>query len=389
MIKQYLTGYLHRNRCTLLGVGPMSKNCVDATIELANTYKVPLMLIASRRQVDSDEFGGGYVNNWTTAEFAKYVTDTDKQGRVLLARDHGGPWQNNKEQDAKLSLRRAIESAKSSFKSDIDAGFLILHIDPSIDIHGTSSQSDVLDRVFELLEYCWIYAQSQGKEIVFEIGTEEQSGSTNTQDELDFTLSAVERFCDLNKLPRPVFVVIQTGTRVMETRNIGSFDSPLRVAEEVPSEIQVPKMVEICFRHGIFMKQHNTDYLSNESLQWHPRLGIHAANVAPEFGVTETKALIHVLETNNLDSLAEEFLGLAFKSRKWEKWMLPNSSASDRDKSIIAGHYIFATPECQEFKLKAAVELKKLGVKLDDHLKAEVKESICRYMRCFRLVNSR
>lgn len=28
----------------------MSKNCVDATIELADQYKSPLMLIASRRQ---------------------------------------------------------------------------------------------------------------------------------------------------------------------------------------------------------------------------------------------------------------------------------------------------------------------------------------------------
>ena len=34
-------------------------------------------------------------------------------------------------------------------------------------------------------------------------------------------------------------------------------------------------------------------------MQWHPRLGIHAANVAPEFGVAETRALINILEKNN------------------------------------------------------------------------------------------
>ena len=49
------------------------------------------------------------------------------------------------------------------------------------------------------------------------------------------------------------------------------------------------------------MKEHNTDYLSNDSLKWHPKLGIHAANVAPEFGVEETKAFIQLLKNNKLN----------------------------------------------------------------------------------------
>ena len=59
-----------KKKCTLLGIGPMSKNCIDVTIELANKYNVPIMLIASRRQIESNELGGGYVNNWTTEEFS-------------------------------------------------------------------------------------------------------------------------------------------------------------------------------------------------------------------------------------------------------------------------------------------------------------------------------
>ena len=51
----------------------MSLNVVDSSIELADKYKSPIMLIASRRQIDSDEFGGGYVNNWTTKNFSNYV----------------------------------------------------------------------------------------------------------------------------------------------------------------------------------------------------------------------------------------------------------------------------------------------------------------------------
>ena len=81
---------------TLLGVGPMSKNVIDATIELSDYYKVPLILIASRRQIDSDYHGGGYVCNWSTEEFSKYVKKnqrknlplwleiTEVRGRILL-----------------------------------------------------------------------------------------------------------------------------------------------------------------------------------------------------------------------------------------------------------------------------------------------------------------
>ena len=37
-------------------------------------------------------------------------------------------------------------------------------------------------------------------------------------------------FCEKNKLPKVTFVVIQSGTKVMETKNVGSF--------EVTSEVE-------------------------------------------------------------------------------------------------------------------------------------------------------
>lgn len=388
MIHQRLQSFLQKRHCTLLGVGPMSVNCVDATIELANEHEVPILMIASRRQIDSEEFGGGYVNNWTTEEFARYVTDKDKKGKILLARDHGGPWQNTREKDAQLGLRRAMESAKSSYRSDIAAGFQVLHIDPSIDIHGQPDVDEVLDRVFDLYDYCWSQAQQNNREIIFEVGTEEQSGSTNSQEELDYTLNEINKFCRKNKFDPPAFVVIQCGTRVMEMRNVGSFDSPVRVANEIPAEIQLPKMIEICNRHGIFMKEHNTDYLSDEALQWHPRLGIHAANVAPEFGVAESKALVGILEDNGFHELATRFLALAYESNKWDKWMLDGTTATDRDRSLIAGHYVFSTPECKELKAEAAKLLARKHIDLEAHLKQQVKNSILRYLRSFRLVRS-
>ncbi|MDD9897479.1 MAG: tagatose-6-phosphate kinase, partial [Candidatus Melainabacteria bacterium] len=154
MIRTKLETTMRSRRCTLLGVGPMSVNCVDATIELANEHRIPLMLIASRRQIDSADFGGGYVNNWTTEEFANYVIENDKRGYVMLARDHGGPWQNTLEKEKKLSLRQAMESAKKSYEADISSGLQIIHIDPSVDIFGGSTTDEILERAYELLDFC-------------------------------------------------------------------------------------------------------------------------------------------------------------------------------------------------------------------------------------------
>ena len=385
MIEKKLLNFLNR-RNTLLGVGPMSINCVDAVIDICNNHRIPIMLIASRRQIDSEEFGGGYVNNWTTEEFADYVINKDKFGNIFLARDHGGPWQNDLERERKYSLRKAMESAKESYKSDIDSGFQILHIDPSIDIHGPVSVDEGLERLFELYDYCYKYAQKNGKDIIFEIGTEEQSGSTNSKEELKYTLTKTYEFCEKNNFIKPTFVVIQTGTKVKELRNVGSLDTPFRVKNEIPAEIQIPQMINICNEYGIFMKEHNADYLSNEVLSWHPRLGIHAANVAPEFGVTESKSFVSILETNGLNNLAEEFLEISYESGKWKKWMIKNSEASDRTKSLISGHYIFSSDKFMELKKLAEHSLKEKGIDLNKLMIEDIKKSIFRYLKSFRIV---
>ena len=377
-----LKSYRQNRNCTLLGIGPMSKNCVDASIELANEYKSPLMLIASRRQIDSSQFGGGYVENWTTENFAKYVILNDTEKNIILARDHGGPWQNEVEVTQNFKLDEAMKSAKDSYKADIDAGLQILHIDPSIDIHTNLNIDQTLERIFELYEFCWTYARQKNKDILFEIGTEEQSGSNNTKEELEYTLDKMKKFCQSYKMPFPSFIVIQAGTKVMETKNIGSFDSPIRIENELPPEIQIPKMIEICNKYEIFMKEHNTDYLSTVSLLWQPRLGIHAANVAPEFGVAETKAFISALEEGGHRDLLEHFIQISYESMKWKKWMLKDTKANDRDKAIIAGHYVFSSKEFIELKSEASKRIKNLNL----FLKKSVKDSIHRYMKAFNLL---
>ena len=199
---------------------------------------------------------------------------------------------------------------------------------------------------------------------------------------MEYTLAKMKIFCKSNKIKYPSFVVIQAGTRVMETSNIGSFESPVRITNELPPEIQIPQMIRICDKYDIFMKEHNADYLSNESLRWQPRLGIHAANIAPEFGVAETKAFLDILKLNNQNDLYEEFLMISYESMKWKKWMLKDTNADDTQRAIIAGHYVFSHNDFIELKAKASAKINNL----DDYLKNRVKESILRYMIAFNLM---
>ena len=381
-----ISNYLYKKNCTLLGVGPMSKNCVDVSIEIADEYKFPLMLIASRRQIDSAQHGGGYVNNWTTEAFSNYVKNKSKNNNILLCRDHGGPWQNNFEKNEKYSIERAMKSAKESYLVDIKAGFKVIHIDPSEDLNGTPSIDIILDRIYELYEYCWEKAMELDKEILFEIGTEEQSGLTNTTGELDYSLSRIINFCEAKKIPKPTFVVIQSGTKVAEMKNIGAFDASLRIKNQLAVEIQVPQMINICNKYNVLMKAHNADYISNSALQSHPKLGIHAINVAPEYGVCESRSLVEILEQYSLNSLSDEFQNLSVKSNKWNKWMLPNSNASFKEKALIAGHYIFSIPEFIEIKNEASKYLSNKSIDLDGELKKNIKKSIMRYVHNLSIV---
>ena len=101
----------------------MSKNCIDASIELSDKYLLPLMLIASRRQIDFQEIGGGYVENWSTCQFSKYVQKKSKKKQIILCRDHGGPWQNNLEIEKNYNIKQAMQSAKKSYMEDIKNNF--------------------------------------------------------------------------------------------------------------------------------------------------------------------------------------------------------------------------------------------------------------------------
>ena len=70
------------------------------------------------------------------------------------------------------------------------------------------------------------------------------------------------------------------------------------------------------------------------------------------------------------------------ESKKWKKWMIKNSNAKKLDKAIIAGHYIFSTPEFKKIKKNSE---RIIGKNVDKILKYEIKKSIWRYFELLDL----
>ena len=86
--------------------------------------------------------------------------------QYYLCRDHGGPWQRDEERRAKLPEKEAMERGLTSYYADIDAGFDLLHIDPTKDpdyAMGTVPMDTVLNRTVELIEKTEAYRKAKGK----------------------------------------------------------------------------------------------------------------------------------------------------------------------------------------------------------------------------------
>lgn len=377
MNREIITTFID-NGNTLLGIGSISTNITNAAIDIANETDIPIMLIASRRQIDSKYIQRGYVNNWSTEEFASYVRNRQKKDNIILARDHGGPWQNNIEITNKLSLKDAMKSAKESYLQDIEAGFDILHIDPSIDIYEQLSFDKIFERLVELYEFCSQEALAQKKNIEFEIGTEEQMIHINSLLDFKSMLYRVKSHCEISGLKTPLFIVSQIGTKVMETKNIGLLN---QADKNLLNEIKM--LCSAAKENRFYVKVHNTDYLNPQILKDFPEMKINAANVAPEFGVCETNNFLKLLEENYLISLENEFLDLAYNSKKWEKWVILGSDITNRNKAILAGHYVFSDERFIKIKEEAQKHIK--TVNIDEYLKSKVKDCIMNYINCFTI----
>ena len=321
-----------------IGIGPMSRLCVDAVYQYSNNNAQPIMLIASRRQVECETLGRGYVNGWTTEKFGEYCAGLRAKfpkSQVFLCRDHGGPWQGNNEDG--MDLLHAMERAEKSFEADILSGFDLLHIDPSLCRDGNVSTRAVLENTAKLLRHCDRFAKEHGKSIEYEIGTEENVGTITTPESFSQLVGGIAAVCARDGIAKPIFVVGQTNSLVKEMRQIGEFNSKNTVM-----------LMSAAASHGFLLKEHNADYLFEYQFRQRLAANVPAMNVAPEFGVIESQAFVAFCLKNGHADKVDRFLRLSLESGKWRKWLINPDYVSDYDRAIIAGHYVFGQPEFAE-----------------------------------------
>ena len=283
-----------------LGFGPMSPEAIRAICNYTHNTSRPLMIIASRNQVDAES---GYV--MTTPELRKLL-DTLPTDYVWMCRDHCGPYFLDTEKG--LSLKAAIEATKKTIAYDIEQGFDLIHIDTSR-----------VDDTYGVAEELFKFAIDLNPNLRFEFGTEENvgvaAGVKKYQEDVKFA----------SQFPNMDFVVAQTGSLTMEDRQVGSFDVAM-----------VRKLVGFANNAGVKLKEHNADYLTAEQIQLRKQAGVHACNIAPQLGVIQTKTILQLAEQYDVD--AKDFKQLVLDSKKWSKWII---DGDDAVKVNVAGHYCF------------------------------------------------
>ena len=131
-------------RDTFLGLGPMSVEVINSIDAFSKKHKKKIMLICSRNQIESEKLGRGYVNNFSTKDFSKYVK-RKKNNLLIMSRDHCGPFKRDND---KRNLKKEVDNCKVSLKDDIKNDFQILHIDTS---ECGNAKYEVAS---ELIDYC-------------------------------------------------------------------------------------------------------------------------------------------------------------------------------------------------------------------------------------------
>ena len=306
-------------------IGPMSKNVVDAVVEFDGNFG----FIPSRRQVD---YNGGYVNSWTTGEFATYVN-----GRVPIERDHGGIGQGYKHDDG-------IESYMHDCRY-----FDKIHIDPWKEYQDFDKG---LQETIDCINF--IYLVMGKKEVKFEVGTEESIRRFEV-DELENLLRHLKGKLEPEIFENIEYVVVQSGVGLDlgKQNNSGTFD---------PDRLE--NMINICKKFGKKSKEHNGDYLSNDEYKVRFDMGLDSINIAPEFGQLETLCYLE-----EMDKDIDEYYNICYDSKRWKKWVNDDFVPEDNKKELIkiCGHYVFSNRRFLDIKPN-----------IDDKIKTVIKNKLRR-----------
>lgn len=387
----------------LLGVCPVSEEIIEAALlEAKEKQSFMPMFIATPRQVDADR---GYTG-WSQSGLIDFVesiaSDIGYPGNYLVARDHGGPYQSMRDRDdPEVSLQEAMEYAKETFKSDLEAGFDIIHVDATEDARKDEilDLSETARRTAELISYMEdVKDEEDVSDAYYEVGTEEISGGMTEPDSFEEFIHLLKQ--ELKERGREkaakklLFIVGQVGT-TMRIDMTNKFDPE-----------QAETLVDIAGDHDLFLKVHYTDWLDNQTLERFPEIGIGAANVGPEFAAAIVETLFE-LEAKEIEALEGEgksgqgsnFTEImeknAVEKTPWQRFAPEDLGEDELDDyaeenkeniAICVGRYVLNEPEVKEARKKLNDNLSRC-TSIDPHSEIckGIQESIHRYVESFNL----
>ncbi len=381
---------------TLFAACPNSETVIKAALRAAQRANAPIKFAATLNQVDLD---GGYtgMNQFEFVKMVKLEAETiDYNGPIIIAVDHGGPWLKDIQSQENWPLRKCMDWIKKSFEAAIEAGYDLIHVDPTVDKTlppGSILPIDiVITRTVELIEHAEIFRRNhQFPPISYEVGTEEVHGGLADLMVFENFLKGLKSQLQSRGLSEvwPIFVVGKVGTDLHTT----TFDP--QVAHQ---------LVQIAETYGSFIKGHYTDYVENPAD--YPQSGMGGANVGPEFTEEEYNALLRcenienhldkngsiAIKSNLINSLEQA----VYQSRRWEKWLLEEEKGVDffsltperRTWLTKTGcRYIWSSPEVVKARFRLYQNLKYNGYQAANIVTSTIEKAMDKYFHSFQLID--
>ncbi|MDV3308003.1 MAG: class II D-tagatose-bisphosphate aldolase, non-catalytic subunit [Cyclobacteriaceae bacterium] len=381
---------------TFLAVCPNSSTVIRAALRTAKRNNAPIKFAATLNQVDLD---GGYTG-FTPEQFVRSIRKEAQlinfNGPVIIAIDHGGPWLKDLHRQEQWSLEQSMSAVKRTFEAAIDAGYDLIHVDPTVDITvppGETIQIEVVvRRTVELIAHAETFRKSKKlPRIAYEVGTEEVHGGLADMNAFKTFLEQLKTLLFRNELDDawPCFVVGKVGTDLHTT----VFDPEV-----------ARKLSSIAARYGSVIKGHYSDNVSNP--HEYPNSGMGGANVGPEFTEQEYAGLVElcdleeglvkkglVVRPSNLVHILREAV---VRSGRWKKWILPGESADDffansleRQSWLIKTgcRYIWENPEVVAARMRLYRNLEMNGFDAEEILLSHIEKSMDKYFHKLNLVD--
>ncbi|MFO7671506.1 MAG: class II D-tagatose-bisphosphate aldolase, non-catalytic subunit [Bacteroidales bacterium] len=381
---------------TIFAACPNSISVLKASLQSASRCNAPIKFAATLNQVDSD---GGYTG-FTQKEFVDTIREEARvihfTGPVIVAIDHGGPWLKDKHRLEGWSYERTMAAVKRSFEEAIEAGYDLIHVDPTIDITLPKGQSIrievVAERTVELILHCETYRRERGlARIAYEVGTEEVHGGLADMAIFNRFLELLSDGLKKNGLNDtwPCFVVGKVGTDLHTTL----FDPVVASA-----------LTSVVKPYGSKIKGHYSDSVDNPGA--YPLSGMGAANIGPEFTEREYDGLIELTGIESVlihdgklakpSGMKERLWEAVIESNRWKKWLSPEEPDEDfyaltpgRQLWLVKTgcRYIWENPEVVAARSRLYANMALWGIKAEEIVLTRIGQAMDRYFHAFNLVN--